>query len=207
MKSKIQPRYIALGALLCGFGGALYLAAQPRLRAVQTKNCQINLKIIGLAMMQYVDDYDEHYPIAANWADSLKPYAIGSELYAVGSSDPRPNEKFDKIFHCPTTDNFYSYNRNLGAVSMETLVGSDNQMPTDLPLVIEVAAGQTQTNLNGGAELWPSSLIHETAGASGNHVLFADGHVELTKIKPNFRAFTAPTPKPAEIKPARTATP
>lgn len=57
------PHYATIGfTVVAGLGGALYLAAQPRLRAVQTKNCEINLKQIGLAMMQYERDYDEHYP-------------------------------------------------------------------------------------------------------------------------------------------------
>ena len=103
---QIAPRHIALGIMLCGFGVALYLVAQPRLRAVQTKSCQINLKQIGLAMLQYNRDYDEKYPLAANWADSLKPYAIGSRK-------PNSDEAFEKMFHCPTSGSFYAYNRPL----------------------------------------------------------------------------------------------
>ena len=179
--------YAALSAIvLAGFGAALYLSAQPRARAVETKNCQTNLKIIGLAMLQYNRDYDEKYPPAPRWADSLKPYAIGSDIFPSGSSDPRPNAKFDKMFHCPTTGSFYAYNRNLQTLTMERILPLERE-----PLVIEVAARQTKPNLSGAGELWPPSPVHK----DGNHVLFADGHVELRQNKPAFRSFL-PSPQP-----------
>lgn len=193
---QFAPRYAALGVIIVvGAGVMFYEAAQRQLRAVQTKNCQINLKIIGLAMLQYNRDYDEKYPLAERWADSLKPYAVGT-------SKPNREEAFAKMFHCPTTGSFYSYNRNLETVTMEQVVPFERET-----LVIEVVTGQTKPNLSGGGELWPSSPIHETAGTRGNHVLFADGHVELTTSKPAFRSFMTPTSRPTEIKPARTAKP
>lgn len=179
---QFAPRYAALGVVITGLGVALYLAAQPRLRAVQTKNCEINLKQIGNAMMQYSRDYDEKFPIATRWADDLKPY--------VASTQNAKTHGIAHLFHCPTTGSFFSYNRQLQTATIEQI-----KSLTRVPLAIEVAAGQVKTNLNGTGELWPTMPIHETAGAHGNHVLFVDGHVELTTNKPKFRSFP-PTPTP-----------
>ena len=176
--------YAALGAvIITGFGGAVYLMAQSQKRAVQTKNCQINLKQIGLAMLQYSRDYDEHYPPTANWAQTLSPYLPHSTIYAQGAA-------LQQTYRCPTTGNFYAYNRNLQTLTMGQILPLEGE-----PLVIEVAAGQTKQNLSGAGELWPLSPIHETADTRGNNVLFADGHTELRQNKPTFRKF-APLPKP-----------
>ena len=197
---QLAPRQIAVGVVILGLVGALYLAAQPPLSVVQTKNCQINLKQIGMATIQYVRDYDEQFPIAARWANDLKPYA--KNWYVIGSRAQNPDEAFDRMFRCPTTGSFYAYNRHLETVSIGMITDTSR-----VPLAIEVNVGNPQINFNGVGQDWPASPIHEEEGARGNHVVFADGHVELTKNKPIFRPFATPTPKSPKIKPAQTAKP
>ena len=180
---QLALRHIALGVVLCGLGGALYLAAQPLLPSVQTKNCQSNLKMIGIAMIQYVRDYDEHYPRAENWADAVKPYAGGSQPNLVSKAENEAR------YFCPKTGNFYVYNRNLSSLSYTLPIGAIT------PLAYETGANQKRQNFSDSGQLWPASPIHQNHSIWGNHVVFADRHIELLEKKPAFRSFS-PVPKP-----------
>jgi prepilin-type N-terminal cleavage/methylation domain-containing protein/prepilin-type processing-associated H-X9-DG protein len=64
-------------------------------------SCQSNLKQIGLAFMQYTQDYDERYPLATNtvamensWGASIQAYLKSHQIYQCPSDsmapDPRP---------------------------------------------------------------------------------------------------------------------
>lgn len=192
---RLAPRHAAIGVVLAGFVVALYLAAQPRKRAQQTEICQRNLKRISLAMLIYIRDYDEHYPNANNWMDALQPYARG-----FGTSR-ESDAAVEARYRCPTTGSFYVYNRHLAGLSY---VRADDPMT---PWVYEAGAHQNQRNFSDGGELWPAIAIHQRSPVWGNNVLLGDAGIELRGNKPKFRSFAAPTPRPAKIKPARTAKP
>lgn len=78
---------LLVAVLSLGFG-LMYSAYQPRRENQSRATCQINLKQIGLALMQYSQDYDEHLPrawfgrdagpsdakINYKWMDALQPY-------------------------------------------------------------------------------------------------------------------------------------
>lgn len=192
---KFAPRHIAVGVVLCGLGLALYVAAQPRLRAVQTKSCEVNLKRISLSMLQYVRDYDEHYPKSDNWMDALGPYARGF------GANRESDAAVEARFRCPTTGSFYVYNRNLARISY---VRADDPQT---PWIYEAAPGQNRRNFSDSGQTWPREPIHQRSPIWGNHVLFGDAYVRLTKIKPNFRSFATPASKSPKIKPAQTAKP
>ncbi|HVK03518.1 MAG TPA: DUF1559 domain-containing protein [Armatimonadaceae bacterium] len=76
--------------------------AQAREKARQTA-CLSNLKQIGLAVLQYVQDFDESYPISfyqsatgsfsasstpASWPRIVQPYVRNVQLFVCPSSDP-----------------------------------------------------------------------------------------------------------------------
>ena len=175
MKFSPQPCHVAVVFVGAGLGIALNLAIGPRRRAAQTKSCQSHLKIISLAMMQYVRDYDEHYPVAARWMDDLKPY--GLSRYSKVS--------FDQLTHCPTSGDFYAFNGHLSQLS----ITGDGDSTT---LVWFYDARNSRYNQFDQGQSWPDSPVHEFGPGRGNNVLFADGHVALTSTKPRF------TPSPAK---------
>lgn len=84
--------------------GALSFAVFARVREQgRSANCQSNLKQIGLAMQQYVQDNDGGYPIfrgvdtdSSNWSDRLRLYT-----------------KNHDVFYCPS----FPFVRERGAVS------------------------------------------------------------------------------------------
>ncbi len=70
-------------------------------------------------------------------------------------------------------------------------------------------------NFSDDGSLWPLQPIHGRGKYGGNVVLFADAHVKLMTVKPEFRPLLTltpqptpkPTPKPTKIKSAQTAKP
>lgn len=85
-------------------------------------SCLSNLKQIGLGIMQYVQDYDETYPMALNydapsntqrWIDTIQPYV-----------------KSHQVFMCPSGYDNGPSNANYGA-NQHILVFSGGDEPTD----------------------------------------------------------------------------
>lgn len=180
MKSRFAPRHAAVLLVLLGVSGALYLALQPRHRAAQMRDCQSNLKAIGLAMSQYMRDYDEKYPVAARWMDDLKPYANYSAKLRKLS--------YDQQMSCPTSGAFYAYNRFYSGLNQAL-----DDTVEETPLAFDVATGARNFSDDGG--LWPLPPVHQIGFERGNNVLFADGHVKWMREKPLFRALSS-NPKP-----------
>ena len=183
----MKPRQIAVGVVLCGLAGLVYLAAQPLKRSGQFSVCSSNFKQISNAMLQYTRDYDEHFPKSDNWAHALKPYLT--------SRVADPEATFQNLFHCPTSGSYYVYNGNLAGVSYVRI----NSAAT--PWVFEVGAGQNRIDFSDDGRLWPQNSVHQTLKQSGSNVLFGDGQTRLVTAKPRFMKF-APMPIP-KAKPQR----
>jgi prepilin-type N-terminal cleavage/methylation domain-containing protein/prepilin-type processing-associated H-X9-DG protein len=86
---------IAIIAILASILFPVFARARENARRA---SCQSNLKQIGLGVMQYVQDYDEHYPLyrsntAANTTPS-NPYGFADEI--------QPYLKSSQIFQCPS---------------------------------------------------------------------------------------------------------
>jgi prepilin-type N-terminal cleavage/methylation domain-containing protein/prepilin-type processing-associated H-X9-DG protein len=95
-------------------------------------SCQSNLKQIGLGIMQYVQDYDEYYPLAfhrvagntnnfqvqnneTGWAWDVQPYIKSSQVFHC------PSSSMEQVWPASATTNQatplasdYAYNRNIG---------------------------------------------------------------------------------------------
>lgn len=175
----MKPRQIAVGVVLCGLAGLVYLASRPLKRSGQTWNCQSNLKQIGLGMFQYTRDYDEQFPRAENWMEELRPYTVRYK----NSVD---SKIFQQVFRCPTKQSYYALNVYYDRLSM-----IQDKSPSSSPLVFDFAGGRLNQSDDG--KNWPISPVHTTLQTTGNNVLFGDGHVELRQSKPPFRRF-APRP-------------
>jgi prepilin-type N-terminal cleavage/methylation domain-containing protein/prepilin-type processing-associated H-X9-DG protein len=86
---------IAIIAILAAILFPVFARARENARRA---SCMSNLKQIALGVMQYVQDYDEHYPLyrsntAANTTPS-NPYGFADEI--------QPYLKSSQIFQCPS---------------------------------------------------------------------------------------------------------
>ena len=74
--------------------------AKVREKARQT-SCLSNEKQIGLAFMQYSEDYDEKIPLSRGWASFTYPYIKSIAVYKCpddpGPSDPKKRTKKDVL--------------------------------------------------------------------------------------------------------------
>ena len=104
---------IAIIAILAGMLLPALNSARERARDTSCKN---NLKTIGLYMAQYVDSFNEYYPIGAKndtsketWFDCMRSYiepmmlgTNGTFYDPIHSSSTSIPENHAKIFRCPT---------------------------------------------------------------------------------------------------------
>ena len=173
---RFGPRHAAIIIVVAGLLLAINFAVAPRRRALQTRDCQTNLKQISLAMMQYVRDYDEKYPLAHNWMDVTTPYAARSAT----------NRAVEARYLCPTSGAFYAYNANLQ---------NSNIARTDAQTVwfFDAQAGGNQRNFSGDGADWPVSPVHQQHPNWGNNVVTGDANTKFAERKPPASAFL-PTP-------------
>ncbi|MBE6372728.1 MAG: DUF1559 domain-containing protein [Lentisphaerae bacterium] len=104
---------IAIIAILAGMLLPALNSARERARDTTCKN---NLKTIGLYVAQYVDTFNEYYPIGAKndatgetWFDCMRSYiepmmlgTNGNFYEPISSSSTNIPENHAKIFRCPT---------------------------------------------------------------------------------------------------------
>lgn len=136
--------------------------------------CQLNQKQIGLAFLQYAQDYDERLPPVASrsagWADLLQPYAKSWFIFNCYSTPLNP---------LPATD--YFFNGRLAGFAVDRVVlpkktlllgEGDDDRPTSTELRrLPVVALEDKTS--------PAWRHRET----GANYLFADGHVQFITPK------------------------
>jgi prepilin-type N-terminal cleavage/methylation domain-containing protein/prepilin-type processing-associated H-X9-DG protein len=89
---------IAIIAILAAILFPVFATAREKAR--QTA-CLSNMKQIGLALMQYVDDYDDVYPGACMSEPALRNSGGGSQ-YIPYDMQLMPYTKSDNIFTCPS---------------------------------------------------------------------------------------------------------
>ena len=142
-----------------------------RLNAVKS-SCQSNLKQLGLAALQYIQDSDEKFPNCARWQDEIMPYVRNPAL-----------------LRCPGAPNLeFGYAMN-AALSQTFLVLLED--PSRTPLFFDSDLGGA--NAAGGLE----SLCHPARHLGRNNIVFADGHV--TAVKPEDVASLLWVPEKAAV--------
>jgi len=144
-------------------------------------SCQSNLKQIGLGIMQYVQDYDEMYPItfqnidgSANgyqdvanergWAYNIQPYLKSQQIFQC-PSDSAPIANYtlitDTAGHTNKGYTDYAYNRALGNVAGATAAvinASQLTFASNTVMISEVPGdnGPSGTSVLGGPGGGPS---------------------------------------------------
>jgi prepilin-type processing-associated H-X9-DG protein/prepilin-type N-terminal cleavage/methylation domain-containing protein len=156
-------------------------------------SCQQNIRQVGLAIKQYLSDYDESFPRVSSggvyygWADAVQPYVKNTQLFQC------PNETTQPPSGTATavigTDPLYSdyfYNSRLAGQNESTLKHIASTV-----MLGDAASGNARRHSTGGAATTPgvASLV-DSAGApvgaatrhlDGANYAFADGHVKWFK--------------------------
>jgi prepilin-type processing-associated H-X9-DG protein len=119
-------------------------------------SCQANLKCIGLALMAYCMDNDEHMPIADRWCNQTLPYS-GSEA----------------VYRCPADDAPWSYAMNfkLSRQSMAKVVAPS----------ATIAFFESEPSRRNAWDQYGQpgdSLATPPRHGEFNNFAFADGHVK-----------------------------
>lgn len=167
---------IAIVAILAAILFPVFSQAREKARAT---TCISNMRQQGLAMLQYVMDYNGVYMPVAVWKSRLDPYMRSRELFKCPS---RP--------HLPW---FYGHGINLGCPLFHC-----NPAVLGIPEASEGAVMQPAQKIaivewdrcNAGPPCGPPGLFHRGATCywavcrihlDGSNLLFADGHVKWLK--------------------------
>jgi len=148
---------IAIIAILAAILFPVFAQAREKAR---TASCQSNCKELGLAILMYVQDYDEHYPFGGwrpapgpdgdgtwDWQNSTAPYIKNAGVYQCPSSTDDIIQNND-----PTYDNWnvnpvsYLYNNQLGRNRQPVGLGKVNT-PAECWMVLD---GHSDWGCNAG---------------------------------------------------------
>lgn len=194
---------IAIIAILAAILFPAFARARENARRA---SCQSNLKQVGLAFMQYIQDYDEKYPLLRN---NGNPDASGGNGYGGAFIALQPFLKSDQILQCPSETNGpqsptsstpgytdYSYNLWLGydPNPVDKNRGLSSAALTQTALTVLAADSSAdygdswETGCPGGPTICNGSpgLAQFRRAASQRHLetqnfLFTDGHVKAIK--------------------------
>lgn len=196
---------IAIIAILAAILFPVFARARENARRA---SCQSNLKQIGLGVLQYVQDYDEHYPIRyfnnwsaggdeEGWASLIQPYLKSQQILQCPSESNPPSGSYNVVGF---TD--YWYSDVVGRTSGGGSTGMAAAAFTAVSLTVMNGDSQTSvSHLGMHYSDWTNYILAdggETAryNAARRHLdganyAFADGHVKwirpekLTNDDPN----------------------
>lgn len=186
---------IAIIAILAAILFPVFARARENARRT---SCQSNLKQLGLGFYQYIQDYDEKYPLVAvnstgiststpyGWADALQPYIKSTQLMQCSSETNGPNATND-----PTAAGYtdYWFNSSLSqlsqaaftSVSQTILAGDGSSSTSRYAYNGNVATSDGTTPTLGTAN---TTIINDPGAQrhlDGSNYAFADGHVKWLK--------------------------
>ena len=152
--------------------------AQAREKARQSA-CLSNIKIMGLATMQYAQDYDEKFPTAQAWTAKLEPYT-GSRSDDSGA-DANGSPRFKRsIWQCPaaTKDSSaaavfgYAYNSSVSGRGASSFSGREIRLT---PLIYD-----SENLAKNASDPFQSVAYRHSHSAC---VGYTDGHASVQKAK------------------------
>jgi prepilin-type processing-associated H-X9-DG protein/prepilin-type N-terminal cleavage/methylation domain-containing protein len=177
---------VAIVALIAAF--LMPMFARPNPEYHRRTQCQSNLRSIGMAFAQYVQDYDEKFPPAhvtllTGWADVMQPYIQSNQLFQCPSGQSVTS----------TLSSDYFYNRRLSRLLLNKM-----KQPA-----LTIMLGDGEDN----APTW-NSWTRMTTAAMANpnppsqrhlgfaNYAFADGHVKMMRASAISSTHASPTLKP-----------
>ena len=93
---------IAIIAILAAILFPVFAKAREKARQ---SACASNEKQIGIALMQYVQDYDERYPAWAECTNGTSNGCTSNQVYAWWQDVIYPYIKYKAVFYCPSDPN------------------------------------------------------------------------------------------------------
>ena len=191
MKSKIKHGFtliellvvIAIIAILAAILFPVFASARDKARAT---TCSSNLRQLGIASQQYLQDFDNVYPGASSgnpvWDTVLLPYTKSTAILFC-PSDPmvRTNPRSYSTNGGPSPTAFWNYRGNAGPEQMKTW---QVRSPTTTFLFVENFAVQNQVGGTTAHQvLGPSAQMSVPGVGAGPHnggwnYSFCDGHVK-----------------------------
>lgn len=192
---------IAIIAILAAILFPVFARARENARR---SSCQSNLKQIGLGIMQYVQDYDETYPMNARgstiqstgsssfafWMVNTFPYVKSTQIYAC----PSGAKGTDGTYITPTSTLVFPTHNHYGA--NEQIIVPEGGTPIKIAAlgkssVIGMAADSSTPTWNNPARVVNANFSNPspygaptipdpafTRHFEGSNVLYADGHVK-----------------------------
>jgi len=123
-------------------------------------SCLSNIKQLGLGVLMYAQDYDDHYPLPKTWHDEIYPYV-----------------KNEATFHCPSAgeEKLSTYAMN-GRLKNRVSAAIDE--PGRTVMLFESIPG---TNLFGDKALFPDPLRH--GAGRENTIGYVDGHAKSVAVE------------------------
>jgi len=183
-------------AIIMALAALLFpLFARSRERNPSRSSCQQNVRQIGLAIKQYLSDYNETFPIVRvgvepfgaepfGWADAAQPYVRNTQLFQCPSDPSQPGPGAFNGSDRNYTDYFYNSN----------MAGVDESKLTQIAATVmlgDAAPGDARRHCSGGSTWQPGAArLVDTTGAlvgaalrhlDGANYAFADGHVKWIK--------------------------
>ncbi len=156
----------------------------------RANSCSNNLKQVSLGFLQYVQDYDERYPIIIvgagsqngnppyGWADAIQPYIRSTQIYQCPSERNRGQTNSTLPGY---TD--YWYNANFSSLDLVIV-----RAPILNLLAGDGDGGSFNSNARYNLKSLPKSWIKTVNSPARRHLnqgcyAFADGHVERLAAK------------------------
>jgi prepilin-type processing-associated H-X9-DG protein len=125
----------------------------------QRQVCISNLKQSGLGILMYSQDYDERFPIAAQWQDNIEPYIKNHSVFLCPTSHPAQSGS-----SVPTD---YAFNSDMDMMKLARL-----SMPEQT--ILEYDSTSTNANAHDALTSLPTPGRH----TNSNNINFADGHAK-----------------------------
>ena len=190
---------IAIIAILAAILFPVFAKAREKARQ---SSCQSNVKQIGVAILQYVQDYDERFcpnyiyqgPGSTNltwWDDLVQPYVKNYQLLICPSDTPAAYTYARPTWPGIPNPLLYAYsaNSNGGGSGQYVIAGGGNGGPlakvqSAANLIIIAESNDIELNtLNGDVDAFTPNGIGTIAKRhnDGSNWLFCDGHVKWLK--------------------------
>jgi prepilin-type N-terminal cleavage/methylation domain-containing protein/prepilin-type processing-associated H-X9-DG protein len=177
---------IAIIAILAAILFPVFARARENARR---SSCQSNVRQITLGIKQYLQDYDEKFPVYAvnaptaalpyGWADAIQPYIKNEQVFQCPSDSTSASGN-------PTTGDYTDYflNKNLSGIGesqlnyvSNTILNGDHTGST-ADLAINGCANNTTC---GDSANTLATLAAAQRHLDGANYSFADGHVKWLK--------------------------